>query len=76
MAKDFPTLRDRAEFDALKRKWQYLFAYAGAGFCKGYIALHMLTFSRGVSLLSLVSSFITALKRHLSEQNDPPNFSA
>lgn len=26
-----------AMFVALKRKWQYLFAYAGAGFVKGYI---------------------------------------
>jgi cyclopropane-fatty-acyl-phospholipid synthase len=28
---------DAVTFVALKRKWQYLFAYAGAGFVKGYI---------------------------------------
>jgi cyclopropane-fatty-acyl-phospholipid synthase len=31
------TSADEAAFEALKRKWQYLFAYAGAGFSKGYI---------------------------------------
>lgn len=46
IAKDYPALKDVAEFDAFKRKWQYLFAYAGAGFAKGYITCHMLTFIR------------------------------
>jgi len=46
IAKDYPALKDSAEFDAFKRKWQYLFAYAGAGFAKGYITCHMLTFIR------------------------------
>ncbi|KAF4615992.1 hypothetical protein D9613_011479 [Agrocybe pediades] len=46
IAKDYPALRDPAEYAAFKRKWQYLFAYAGAGFCKGYITCHMLTFIR------------------------------
>jgi hypothetical protein len=50
IAEDYPVLRDVAEFDAFKRKWQYLFAYAGAGFAKGYIACHMLTFIREVRL--------------------------
>jgi hypothetical protein len=31
------TSADAAAFEALKRKWQYLFAYAAAGFQKGYI---------------------------------------
>ncbi|TFY65970.1 hypothetical protein EVG20_g5119 [Dentipellis fragilis] len=47
LARDFPKLKaDKAAFDAFKRKWQYLFAYAGAGFAKGYITCHMLTFIR------------------------------
>ncbi|KAK0467771.1 cyclopropane-fatty-acyl-phospholipid synthase [Desarmillaria tabescens] len=33
-------------YEAFKRKWMYLFAYAGAGFAKGYITCHMLTFIR------------------------------
>ncbi|KAF8075904.1 cyclopropane-fatty-acyl-phospholipid synthase [Lyophyllum atratum] len=46
IAKDYPALRERADYDAFKRKWHYLFAYAGAGFAKGYITCHMLTFVR------------------------------
>ena len=46
--KDYPDLQDPAEFEVFKRKWQYLFAYAGAGFSKGYITCHMLTFIREV----------------------------
>lgn len=49
IVKDYPSLKDKAEFDAFRRKWQYLFAYAGAGFAKGYITCHMLTFTRPVS---------------------------
>ena len=48
LAEDFPALRSRSEYDAFKRKWQYLYAYAGAGFAKGYITCHMLTFIRQV----------------------------
>ncbi|EIN10178.1 cyclopropane fatty acid synthase [Punctularia strigosozonata HHB-11173 SS5] len=36
----------QADFDAIKRKWQYLFAYAAAGFAKGYITCHMISFSK------------------------------
>ncbi|TDL29084.1 cyclopropane fatty acid synthase [Rickenella mellea] len=43
---DFPALKSPEEFAAFKRKWQYLYAYAGAGFAKGYITCHMLTFIR------------------------------
>jgi len=46
VSKDYPSLQDRSQYDAFKRKWQYLFAYAGAGFAKGYITCHMLTFIR------------------------------
>ncbi|KAJ7929079.1 cyclopropane-fatty-acyl-phospholipid synthase [Mycena leptocephala] len=46
VSKDYPGLRDRHDYEAFKRKWQYLFAYAGAGFAKGYITCHMLTFIR------------------------------
>jgi cyclopropane-fatty-acyl-phospholipid synthase len=49
IVKDYPSLKDKTEFDAFRRKWQYLFAYAGAGFAKGYITCHMLTFTRPVS---------------------------
>jgi cyclopropane-fatty-acyl-phospholipid synthase len=48
LAKECPRLNDRSEFDMFTRKWQYLFAYAAAGFAKGYITCHMLTFIRGV----------------------------
>ncbi|KNZ75952.1 Cyclopropane-fatty-acyl-phospholipid synthase [Termitomyces sp. J132] len=44
--KDFPALREHAVYDVFKRKWHYLFTYAGAGFAKGYITCHMLTFIR------------------------------
>ncbi|KAH9895744.1 cyclopropane-fatty-acyl-phospholipid synthase [Cubamyces lactineus] len=46
MARQYPALRDRATYGAFLRKWGYLFAYAGAGFAKGYITCHMLTFVR------------------------------
>ncbi|KAF9004701.1 cyclopropane-fatty-acyl-phospholipid synthase [Cyathus striatus] len=46
IAQDYPGLRDPADYEAFKRKWHYLFAYAGAGFAKGYITCHMLTFIR------------------------------
>ncbi|KAF9645341.1 cyclopropane fatty acid synthase [Thelephora ganbajun] len=44
MAKRYPGLRDPTAFETFKRKWRYLFAYAGAGFAKGYISCHMITF--------------------------------
>ncbi|TFK43114.1 cyclopropane-fatty-acyl-phospholipid synthase [Crucibulum laeve] len=46
IVKDYPALSERADYDAFKRKWQYLFEYAAAGFAKGYITCHMLTFIR------------------------------
>jgi len=46
ISKEYPALRDRAQYSAFKRKWEYLFAYAGAGFAAGYITCHMLTFIR------------------------------
>ncbi|KAF8898158.1 cyclopropane-fatty-acyl-phospholipid synthase [Gymnopilus junonius] len=46
IVKDYPALRDPIEFATFKRKWHYLFAYAGAGFSKGYITCHMITFIR------------------------------
>ncbi|EIN13978.1 cyclopropane fatty acid synthase [Punctularia strigosozonata HHB-11173 SS5] len=39
---------NKYDFDALKRKWEYLFSYAAAGFAKGYITCHMLTFTKNV----------------------------
>jgi len=50
ITKDYPDLKDHADYEAFKRKWQYLFAYAGAGFAQGYITCHMLTFIRDVCL--------------------------
>ena len=56
MVRQYPALSDDATYMAFLRKWEYLFAYAGAGFAKGYITCHMLTFVRAVSaLLSLAS---------------------
>ncbi|KAI0318099.1 cyclopropane fatty acid synthase [Amylostereum chailletii] len=50
IVKDIPTLKeDSAAFDTFMRKWRYFFAYAGAGFLKGYITCHMLSFVREVS---------------------------
>ncbi|KAF9268395.1 cyclopropane-fatty-acyl-phospholipid synthase [Marasmius fiardii PR-910] len=46
ISKEYPELSDPANYDTFMKKWQYLFAYAGAGFAKGYITCHMLTFSR------------------------------
>ncbi|KJA21711.1 hypothetical protein HYPSUDRAFT_140338 [Hypholoma sublateritium FD-334 SS-4] len=43
---DYPALSNAADYAAFKRKWEYLFAYAGAGFAQGYIACHMLAFTR------------------------------
>jgi cyclopropane-fatty-acyl-phospholipid synthase len=48
MVKSHPSLSDSANFETFKRKWQYLFAYAGAGFAKGYITCHMISFIRQV----------------------------
>lgn len=48
LAARHPALRDRATYGAFLRKWEYLFAYAAAGFAKGYITCHMLTFVRAV----------------------------
>lgn len=53
IAQEYPALRERANYDAFRKKWQYLFVYAGAGFAKGYITCHMLTFIRQVSNFSL-----------------------
>ncbi|KAH8829939.1 cyclopropane-fatty-acyl-phospholipid synthase [Flagelloscypha sp. PMI_526] len=46
IAEDYPALKETQDYQAFKRKWEYLFAYAGAGFAKGYITCHMLTFIR------------------------------
>ncbi|KZS88913.1 cyclopropane-fatty-acyl-phospholipid synthase [Sistotremastrum niveocremeum HHB9708] len=44
--KDQPALQDPAELEAFLRKWRYMFVYAAAGFAKGYITCHMLTWRR------------------------------
>ena len=51
MVQQYPALADDATFGSFIRKWEYLFAYAGAGFAKGYITCHMLTLVRAVSPL-------------------------
>ncbi|KAH9927606.1 cyclopropane-fatty-acyl-phospholipid synthase [Fomitopsis serialis] len=38
VAETHPSLRDPMEFAVFARKWEYLFAYAGAGFVKGISA--------------------------------------
>jgi hypothetical protein len=56
ISKEYPDLADPVNYDIFSKKWQYLFAYAGAGFAKGYITCHMLTFIRQVSLFSTFST--------------------
>jgi cyclopropane-fatty-acyl-phospholipid synthase len=65
ISKDCPALRDPADYQAFKRKWQYLFAYAGAGFAKGYITSHMLTFIRQVRISP--STFRSSVIKVLAE---------
>ena len=55
MVERYPALKDDATYLSFLRKWEYLFAYAGAGFAKGYITCHMLTFVRAVSVFSCPS---------------------
>lgn len=62
VVKDYPSLRENADYEAFTRKWQYLFAYAGAGFAKGYITCHMLTWIREVSYFILLSAIPRRLK--------------
>ena len=77
IAQDYPSLKNDADFETFKRKWQYLFAYAGAGFAKGYITCHMLTFIREVSLSDTASQVSTILTHYsrMTGQNaatEPP----
>jgi cyclopropane-fatty-acyl-phospholipid synthase len=58
VAQDYPELKDAADYESFKRKWQYLFAYAGAGFSKGYITCHMLTFIREVCTVQLTIGLV------------------
>ncbi|KAH9849100.1 cyclopropane-fatty-acyl-phospholipid synthase [Lenzites betulinus] len=51
LAARYPALRARATYGEFLRKWEYLFAYAGAGFAKGYITCHMLTFVRSSDVM-------------------------
>ena len=79
VVKDYPGLRNPSDYAAFTRKWQYLFAYAGAGFSKGYITCHMLTFIREVSInnprvkycqcsnLSIYSERYTDIKMRLDD---------
>ncbi|KAH8985881.1 cyclopropane-fatty-acyl-phospholipid synthase [Lactarius akahatsu] len=46
LAKDFPSVTDPVIFEAFRRKWRYLFAYADAGLAHGYLTSHMFTFIR------------------------------
>ncbi len=66
LAARHPALRDRATYGAFLRKWEYLFAYAAAGFAKGYITCHMLTFVRAVRALWRASS----LRRARADADD------
>ena len=70
VVKDYPGLRDAFDYAAFKRKWQYLFAYAGAGFSKGYITCHMLTFIREVGIRDRKTKFQCSFFFFL--QNDTP----
>ena len=87
IVKDYPALSDIHEYAAFKRKWEYLFAYAGAGFAKGYITCHMLTFIRQVSInfletlqflsdrLSLLTERYPSAPRLIPTLTDARNFS-
>jgi hypothetical protein len=57
-------------FDALKRKWQYLFAYAGAGFCKGYISCSFSFISCSFLRSPTSRTQVTCLRFH-AEQTAP-----
>lgn len=46
IAMEYPALKDDVQFAIFMRKWEYQFAYAEAGFLKGYLACHMLTLIR------------------------------
>lgn len=62
MAATHPALRDPVEFAIFARKWEFLFAYAGAGFVKGYISSHMLTFTREVRPSRDIFRFLLTLR--------------
>ncbi|KAI0300714.1 Mycolic acid cyclopropane synthetase-domain-containing protein [Multifurca ochricompacta] len=50
LVKDLPSVaKDPETFEMFRRKWRYLFAYAAAGMERGWLACHMLTFTRAVS---------------------------
>ncbi|OBZ73209.1 Tuberculostearic acid methyltransferase UfaA1 [Grifola frondosa] len=66
MAKTYPALRDPAEFASFLKKWEYLFAYASAGFAKGYITCHMLTFVRAGDSDLHSLAFLDAFKTRFS----------
>ena len=51
LAKDFPGVKNIAEFEAFKRKWRYLFVYAEVGFARAYATLCCWTFARPVSAI-------------------------
>ncbi|KAI9449491.1 Mycolic acid cyclopropane synthetase-domain-containing protein [Lactarius psammicola] len=58
VVKDFPSMtKDPATFEAFRRKWRYLFAYAAAGLAHGYLTSHMFTFIRtdGTSIAKALS---------------------
>jgi cyclopropane-fatty-acyl-phospholipid synthase len=46
MAHEQPAFANPESLEAFKRKWQYLFPTAEAGFSNGYLSCHMLTFVR------------------------------
>jgi len=48
---DYPSLDSNAEYEIFKRKWRYLFNYASAGFARGWITSHLITFTREVNLI-------------------------
>ncbi|SRR6266702_2085491 len=55
LLKDFPSMtRDPVTFEAFRRKWRYLFAYAAAGLAHGYLTSHMFTFIRTVRMSPLL----------------------
>ncbi|KAE9390101.1 cyclopropane fatty acid synthase [Gymnopus androsaceus JB14] len=46
LQKEYPQLNDLQNLESFRRKWKYMFAYAEAGYAKGYTSLNCWTFTR------------------------------
>ncbi|CCL99230.1 uncharacterized protein FIBRA_01245 [Fibroporia radiculosa] len=46
VAQERPDLAEASRLESFRKKWLYLFSYAAAGYERGYVTCHMLTFTR------------------------------